>query len=669
MHKNLTPSEVFGKNGAAAGVMAGYEYRPEQEKMMAAVQHAIVTDEVCIIEAGTGVGKTLAYLVPAVASGRQTIVATGTRTLMEQLVNKDVPILEEILQTRALRTHSLRTNFVMAVLKGRSNYLCLLRLGWAFESPDLFEPTDRRKLANIRRWSDETQTGDVSELSGFAEDDPVLRSAVCQAETCPGFICPHYSRCFLFLARARAMEADLIITNHHLLMADMAMTDENDLDAGTGPLLPSDANLIIDEAHGLEDVATNAFGVSTTKAAAGEIARDVVTYAGYADHATTRVLINTARRIEDEFGRLLRAVAGDKDRVRIGSEDQGCVMPNAEATKVWHELDTDLELIGAEIRDIAAEIDRPTDLSDRVIDMRNVLVEVLGRSSSGDSSMVRLAERRGHGGGFFAYPVDVSGILGPRMFMKGRPVVLTSATMSVAGKTDFFRERLGIPEGAPECILKSPYDYASQVMLYTPSDMPAPTDERWSDEVLARAARLIKATGGRAFILFTSRVALKKAAQELPAMIDYPVLVQGSMQRRELVEKFKAAGNAVLLATAAFREGVDIAGDALSCVIMDRLPFEPPDEPLLMARAERIELLGGSSFNDYQVPLAVIRLRQGFGRLVRRKSDKGVVAILDSRLVSKRYGQVFFDSLPKAARSQDLVEVEQWCRTNLQQGK
>ncbi len=653
MLKRLRPSDVFGRNGLAAAALPGYEHRIEQERMMEAVDKAILTDDICIVEAGTGVGKTLAYLVPAVASGRQTVVATGTRTLMEQLVDKDIPILEEI----------LKAPVNLAVLKGRSNYLCLSRLEAELNSPDLFRDDDRRRLTQIRQWSRDTSTGDIAELAGFGEDDQVLRSVVCDAEVCGGFACSHHEECFLFRARARAMEADLVVTNHHLLMADLAMSARlDDPDADSGPLLPSDSILIIDEAHGLEDVATVAFGLSTSLSAVAEAARDSLMLASMADPAGTRVLHNICRRVEDEYVKLLGLVLGDRERVRIAPDLPDCVTVSRQAAKAWHDLDADLEHMALEVSEKAAETDRMTDLPRRISEIRFILAEVLGGV---DLSMVRLVEKRGRGGTFSAYPVDVSDTLRQRLFLRGRPVILASATMSVAGSTAFFRERLGIPDGAAECILQSPYDYASHVVLYTPTDMAQPNEDAWADQVLDRTAGLINAVGGRTLVLFTSRAAMTRAAEALPQRVQFPVLVQGSMQRKELVERFKRTGNAVLLASNAFREGLDIAGDALSCVIMDRLPFEPPDEPLLNARSERVELYGGSAFSDYQVPLAVIRLRQGFGRLVRRRADKGVVAVLDPRIVTKRYGQSFIDSLPPATRTGDFQAVIDWCGRNL----
>lgn len=642
----LKPRQVFGKRGVIAEVLPDFEHRPEQERMMAVVADAIAHDDVCMAEAGTGVGKTLAYLVPALQSGVQTVVATGTRALMDQVFENDVPLLQQ----------ALPFAFTVTVLKGRGNYLCPMRFQAEWARFDWFKGDERGLVQDIRKWLRKTRTGDLAELKAVREGHPLLRRVVSTPETCTGRSCPEFSGCFLFQARARARGSDLIITNHHLFFSDLVMSEE-----GGGPILPEDAVLILDEAHGLEGVATDHFGVSVRSGSVVDLGRDGEELAARSDPAGNRVFLKVARRIGDRFQHLIGHLVDADGKVPVEPDLLG-----PKVRKAWHELDVDLEILGEEAARAASDMDFESDLRPRARRMREDLAMVL---ADRDPAFVRMAERKGRRGGLSTLPVEVSGMLRERVFLSGRPVVLVSATLTVEGDTGFARSRLGIPDGAPEIVLASPYDFEKQVLLYLPGDLPEPNDNGYSKAFAKEALRIVQATRGRAFLLFTSHAGLRRAYDLMKDVLDFPTLVQGEAPRDELLRRFRANPGTCLFGTHTFWEGVDVMGEALSCVIIDRLPFDPPDDPMLEARRNRVTALGGKAFTDYQLPLAVIRLRQGFGRLVRRRSDRGVVAILDVRIGSKKYGSTFLASLPPAARCSDAVELDAWCRRKLRKGR
>ncbi len=641
--RTLTGRDVFGEGGLCARGLPDYEHRPEQEQMMEAVAAAIAHDDACLVEAGTGVGKTLAYLVPAIQSGRKVVVATGTRALMEQVRRQDVPFLQE----------HLPHPFTVAVLKGRANYVCRARMRDQWDLLGAADPHhDRKTLTRIRQWMRQTDTGDLAELADLPEGSAVLHHVVSTSETCPGRSCPDFGGCFLFRARERAMEADLVITNHHLFFSDLAMQEE-----GGTRILPEDAVVILDEAHALEGVVTEHFGVEVRSGSVALLAADAQALAARGDPARTRVLTTVAGRLADRFYEMATRLAGPDGRAPIPA---GRLPPDL--SRAWHDLDVDLEVLADEAKTIADEVGALNDVSVRARKARGDLGVVL---EDADPSYVRVAERTVRSASVSALPVEVAGLLRERLFESGRPVVLVSATLTVDGSTAFLRSRLGVPPTAREAVLASPYDFDRQVLVYLPDSLPDPNDPSFAAAFAEEALRLLQATQGRAFLLFTSHAALRRAHEAMRERIEWPVLVQGETARDEMIRRFKQTPHACLFGTHTFWEGVDVMGPALSCVIIDRLPFDPPDDPMLRARCERIEDRGANAFRDYQLPLAVIRLRQGFGRLIRHRSDRGVVAIMDPRLRTKAYGKVFLRSLPPARTCSDFGELQAWCRENL----
>lgn len=638
----LSPAKVFGKKGIIAGALPDFEHRPEQERMMRAVADAIVHDDVCLVEAGTGVGKTLAYLVPSLQSGTQTVVSTGTRALMDQVFENDVPLLQQ----------TLPFSFTVAVLKGRANYFCPLKFQSEWDRFDLFRGADRKFLQGIRRWARSTDTGDLAELTDVPEGHPLLRRVASTRDSCPGRACHLYSQCPLFQARARALESDLVITNHHLFFANLVMSE-----SGGGPILPADAVLVLDEAHGLENVATEHFGITVGSGSLRDLSRDAEDLAVRGDPAGSRVLKDVAGRLGDRFQGLVNLLVPTDGKVPVGADGLG-----RDVRESWHTLDVDLEILGEEAAAAAVDMDVESDIRPRCVKAREALAVIL---ADRDPTYVRIAERQGRRGSLSALPVEVSGLLRDRVFLSARPVILVSATLTVEGSTAFARSRLGIPDGASELVVASPYDFAAQVLMYLPGDLPDPNDGAYYEAFAAEALRILEATRGRAFLLFTSHAGLRRAHEIMKGDLSFPALVQGEAPRDELLRRFRATPGACLFGTHTFWEGVDVMGDALSCVIIDRLPFDPPDDPMLEARRDRVDERGGRAFRDYQLPLAVIRLRQGFGRLVRRRSDRGVVAIMDGRIGKKKYGEVFLGSLPAAGRCSDYDELGAWCRRKL----
>ena len=612
--------------------------------MAAAVAEVIENGGTLIAEAGTGTGKTLAYLIPAILSGQRVLVSTGTKNLQEQIFFKDLPTLRE----------ALSKPFTATLMKGRSNYLCLHRFETYRDGVDgntsargrLIESGDRVMLPVIDAWAKETATGDRAELRDLPEDLPLWKDIAADAETCLGSECPRYGDCFVTLMRQRAAASDVVIVNHHLLCADAQLRK-----SAYGEVIPSCATLVVDEAHQLEDVATQYFGVAISNFRIDDLVRDVETTAMLTPdmlQATSRV----AERSRTFFSGLSMArMEAAESKARYTSEtfidyfQDGAMLAGTleglEATLVLSQKKDDPDEMIAT-------------LARRARDLRDDLMFLI---RANDADFVYYVESRGRGLFLRASPIDVSRLAKEALFDRMRATVLTSATLAVDGSFEYVKSRLGIRD-ASQVRVPSEFDYTRQTLLYLPRRIPSPKSPTFSAAAAREVIEILKRSHGRAFVLFTSYAMLRAVQQFVEMSLPFPILVQGSAPRSTLIEQFRSTPNAVLLATSSFWQGVDVVGEALSCVIIDKLPFASPADPVTAARIESIKMRGGDAFADYQVPLAILALQQGLGRLIRHRTDRGVLAILDPRLRTMGYGRRFLDSLPPAPVTQELTAVE-----------
>jgi ATP-dependent DNA helicase DinG len=649
---------IFGPDGLIARTHPEYEHRPGQIAMAEAVLRAFEEKRHLIVEAGTGTGKTLAYLVPAIAaacgSGARIVISTGTKNLQEQLMDKDIPFLQETLPAR----------FRAAVMKGRNNYACLHRIKRAEGMPFLEGLEQIDQFDEVFRWVTQTETGDRAELSNLPENLPFWRHIDARSDTCLGQKCPDFDPCFLTRMRQRATDADVIVVNHHLFFADLALRN-----GAYGAVLPDYAAVILDEAHQIEDVASEYFGTGVSNYQIDDLLRDV-SYLKVEDRESQKELTRVSARIQrfaDLFwisfhegrgleGRftLTRRTVAQADNLRSETDEseerQTDSLRYGDAyvalDNVLHRLETTLAIL----KDAEADADN---LLRRTRQLRFDLNFIV---KAEDQQFVYWIERRGRGVFLRASPIDVSGFLQDRLFDKVPTVVLTSATLSSAGNFRFIRNRLGLDEGE-EMIAESIFDFENQAVLYLPSKMPDPRSPQWGAAAAEEAIKIVNATEGRAFVLSTSFAGMNEMFERVASQIDYPCLVQGSASKGELLKKFRATPNAVLFATSSFWQGVDVRGDQLSCVIIDKLPFAVPSDPIVAARQRHIEDEGGSSFYEYSVPQAIISLKQGLGRLIRSTTDRGVLAVLDPRLRTKMYGQQFLRSLPPCRITSEIGEL------------
>ena len=660
---------AFSPEGALAPAWPGFEPREGQRLMAQAVADMLETGGTILAEAGTGTGKTLAYLIPTILSGQRVLVSTGTKNLQEQIYFKDLPAIASALGMR----------FTATLMKGRSNYLCLHRLqnvADAQEAPALFDRGGRDNperavfLPVISEWAATTTTGDRAELRDLPEDLPLWNQVSADAETCLGAECPRYDDCFVTQMRQRAAEADLVIVNHHLLCADAAVRH-----GSFGEVIPSCPTLVVDEAHQLEDVATTYVGVTFSNTRVQELVRDgdrVVTAA----HAARRRNEDgqwSLRQIEDVARALSRVTDHSRrffDEIGVARSLNG-VSTEARirytAATLAEPLESGLALAGA-LQGVEAALALAQQSTSTPDPELSAQAETLARRAGelhndlrvllrgDDPDLVYALEIRGRGVFLRASPVDVSRLVREAVFDRFRTVVLTSATLAVDGSFDYVKGRLGI-RASDELRVPSEFDYERQALIYLPRRMPAPKSPAFADAVARETIEILRRSKGRAFVLFTSYAMLRSVQPAIDDALEFPVLVQGQAPRSALVERFRTTPNAVLLATSSFWQGVDVVGDALSCVVIDKLPFAVPSDPITSARIDAINARGGDAFGDYQVPLAILALQQGLGRLIRHRQDRGVLAVLDPRIRTTGYGRRFLAAFPPAPVTQDLDAV------------
>ncbi|MCB9602113.1 MAG: ATP-dependent DNA helicase [Sandaracinus sp.] len=663
----MRASELLGPFGPLARSIAGYEHRPSQMRMADLVEEALTREGVAIVEAGTGTGKTWAYLVPAILSGKRVVISTGTRALQDQIMERDLP---------ALRDH-LGLAVEAACMKGLSNYLCLRRYELYRRSPEAAGAEVGRQLRVIEDWKGYTETGDRADLP-LAEDASVWSHVQSGPDTRIGARCSFFEQCFVTRMRRAAENARIVVVNHHLFFADLAL--RGDRTAG-GAVLPDYDAVVFDEAHQLEETATLFFGSSVSTGQLERLARDATRSLTAARDGSP--LPEVLRAASDAFFLALPRLREGNDRIPLNPSDfartESSVdrdwdgKPNAPAAspdleRRFFALDDALEALGAHCRAVRGEDESLDQIAKRCGQIRDDLGRIT-EAAIGQS--VAWVSRRGLGTALGISPVDVSAILRKELFGRAASVVLTSATLTTgrSGRDDdgpvsdfrYFKQRLGIEFEVDELALPSPFDFPSQAGLYVPEKMPDPRDPRFVDTAAKEILGLIAITDGGAFVLCTSFRNMHALAQACrPTLIDrgYPVLVQGELPKPTLLSKFRESGDAVLFATSSFWEGVDVPGHALRLVVIDKLPFEVPSDPLVRARCERLEEEGGKPFMELLVPAAALTLKQGFGRLIRTRKDRGIVTILDSRLVKKGYGKVFLRSLPDASRLYSLAEAK-----------
>ena len=642
-----------------------YEFRRGQLHMAEAVERALEEKRHLIVEAGTGTGKTLAYLMPVIRSGKRVIISTGTKNLQEQLFYKDLPFLEQALFGEAASGSRLSVCY----MKGRNNYLCRKKLYDLTDQPVLSGLEEIEQYRAIAAWEKATATGDRAELAELPEASLLWHKLDARADACIGQKCSEWERCFITEMRRKAMESDIIIVNHHLFFADLAikLQAEGAPDAG---ILPEAATVIFDEAHELEDVAGNYFGISVSNLRVEDLARDIENSMQH-NHMLSASVSGAIGSLRDRsrlFFSLLPPGEGrfafETRREFLEENGDEFVALNQALTRLAGEL----EALPQKPEEIFNFVRRAQELQVQLgfaleSEDRNTVfwIERRGRSFSPQRNRgsERTMETQGRHVFLQATPIDVGPILRECLWSKLDCAVLTSATLAVGGGFEYIRQRLGM-EHAREMVLPSHFDYASQAILYVPPDLPDPRTPQFTAKAAERIRKLLEITRGRAFVLFTSYAQMNEVHQRLLGEVEFPVLRQGDAPKSALLEEFRLTPNAVLFATSSFWQGVDVQGEQLSCVIIDRLPFAVPSDPVVQARVKAIDADGGNAFFQYQIPAAVITLKQGFGRLIRSLNDRGLLVLLDNRILKKQYGRVFIESLPDYKKTTELRVVEEF---------
>ena len=643
----------FAAGGVLSRTHPAYEFRRGQLQMAQAVEQALEEKRHLIVEAGTGTGKTLAYLLPVIRSGKRVIISTNTKNLQEQLFYKDIPFLEEALFPAG------EGRLSVCYMKGRGNYLCRKKLYDLTTQPVLSGLDEIEHYRAIAAWEKTTQTGDRAELAALPEASALWHKLDARSDTCLGQKCSSWDKCFITEMHRRAMESDIIIVNHHLFFADLAIKQQAEYAPDAG-ILPEVGAVIFDEAHELEDVAGSYFGVSVSNTRVEELCRDVEASL-QRNRLYTEKMSGAIKSLRDRSQFFFALLPPGEGRFAFENRREFLEENGDE----FLGLQQSLQRLGSELENLSS---KPEEIFTFVRRAQELQVQLGFLMESEDRNTVFWIERRGSRGlgtreklrvFLQATPIDVAPILKTCLFDKLECAVLTSATLAVGGGFEYVLRRLGL-EHARELVLPSHFDYENQALFYVPPDLPDPRTPQFAAKATECIRRVLEITRGRAFVLFTSYAQMKDVYQRLLGEIEFPMLLQGDAPKSALLEEFRLTPNAVLFATSSFWQGVDVQGEQLSCVIIDRLPFAVPSDPVVAARVKSIDAEGGNAFFQYQVPAAVITLKQGFGRLIRSLSDRGLLVLLDNRILKKQYGRVFVESLPSYRKTTELQQVEEF---------
>lgn len=631
----ITVDTIFGAGGLLQKSHPTYEFRRSQLEMARIVDDAFANKRQVVIEAGTGTGKTLAYLIPAIRSGRKVVVSTATKSLQEQLFQKDVPFLQR----------HFAPNLKVALMKGRSNFLCRAKVHQMDGQAVLKGIDEVDWFSQIRDWEKLTETGDRSELTFLPDDSELWGRIDARSDLCSGQKCPEFNSCFITAMHQRAHEADLVIVNHHLFFADLAIRD-NDF----GSILPEYSAVVFDEAHEIEDVASDYFGRGVSSYQFEELSRDTEAMLRLLQ-VETSVLRKYLVRMRERSRHFFENFPEREGRYPFDLPARRSFLERNR--EPYDDLVASVKRVEAELAALSPKPEEAVTLARRAAEVRRELEFLL---ESEEKTYVYWYERRGRGVFLAATPIDVSEILRERLFEQFDTVVITSATLAVGGRFDYLKQRLGVLPSS-ETVLPHEFNFRDQALLYIPRNLPDVRNPNFSACAADEIARLIEISQGRAFCLFTSYAQMKDAFERVSALVKFPLLIQGTAPRSTLLDRFRSTPNAVLFATATFWQGVDVPGAQLSCVIIDKLPFAVPSDPIVAARVRALQEDGRNPFAEYQVPEAVLALKQGFGRLIRSKTDRGILAILDNRIQRMQYGRIFLESLPDYSTTHDLADV------------